>query len=97
MTDEKQAQQHDGGLMGLRTHELKCWPDFFAPIESGEKTFELRKDDRGFRAGDLLLLREWLPTDKVYTGRKLYRRVTYLVSGLPWLQPNYVCMGLAQP
>jgi len=78
-----------------RVYDLKCWPDFFAPILSGEKTFELRKDDRGYRAGDTLLLREWLPTDKVYTGRKVYRSVSYLVAGMPWLQKDYVCMALA--
>ncbi len=79
----------------MNTHDLKCWPDFYAPLESGEKTFELRKDDRGFHAGDTLVLREWLPTAKEYTGREMRRTVTYLVCGLPWLQPGYVCMALA--
>lgn len=37
-------------------HELKTWPDFFDAIWNNEKHFELRKDDRGFQAGDTLLL-----------------------------------------
>src|SRR3954470_11426726 len=40
-------------------HELKCWPEFYKALVSGEKTFELRKNDRGFRVGDVLWLREW--------------------------------------
>jgi hypothetical protein len=30
-------------------HELKMWPEFFKHVWSGDKTFELRVDDRGFR------------------------------------------------
>src|SRR5690348_13292378 len=42
-----------------KTHVLKVWPDFYAAIASGRKTFEIRKDDRDFAEGDRLLLREW--------------------------------------
>jgi hypothetical protein len=42
-------------------HELKCWPEYFHAIRSGRKKFELRKDDRGFAIGDLLVLREFIP------------------------------------
>lgn len=74
-----------------RTHELKCWPDFFEPILEGRKTFELRRDDRGFREGDLLLLREFDPARVVidpdtqvetfgaYTGREIARRVGFIL------------------
>lgn len=45
-----------------QAHELKCWPESFEAIATGVKTFEIRKDDRGYRVGDYLLLREWKPT-----------------------------------
>ena len=78
-----------------RTHELKVWPEFYGPLERGEKTFELRQDDRGFRAGDVLILREFLPSMQSYTGRSLRRRVTYLMSGPAFgLMKDYVCMAL---
>ena len=45
------------------THELKCWPAFFNKIRSGEKNFEVRKNDRYFQEGDELLLKEFIPQD----------------------------------
>ncbi len=80
---------------GARVHDLKVWPDFYKHLESGEKTFELRKDDRGFRAGHWLQLREWSKRDG-YSGREMLREVTYLAAG-NWLAPDHVCMSLGPP
>ena len=43
------------------THDLKTWPEYFEPILTGRKTFEIRHDDRDFKTGHVLHLREWLP------------------------------------
>jgi hypothetical protein len=43
------------------THELKSTPDFFKAIRSGHKTFEIRENDRNFKVGDVLVLREFIP------------------------------------
>jgi hypothetical protein len=51
-----------------REHELKVWPQFFDALLSGDKTFEVRKDDRGFHVGDVLWLREYRPEQKCYSG-----------------------------
>jgi uncharacterized protein DUF3850 len=78
----------------LTQHDLKVCPEFFEKLLSGEKTFEIRKDDRGFRAGDTLLLREYLPGAE-YTGRTLRREVTYLIgNGLFGVREDYVVMAL---
>lgn len=42
-------------------HELKTWPRFFEAVKTGRKTFEVRRDDRGFMPEDTLKLREWIP------------------------------------
>lgn len=42
-----------------KVHKLKCWTEFFAAIQQGRKTFEIRKNDRDFRVYDWLLLQEW--------------------------------------
>jgi len=42
-------------------HELKTWPDPFVALRCGRKTFEFRRDDRGFDPGNVLVLKEWVP------------------------------------
>lgn len=52
-------------------HELKTWPQYFCRVADGSKTFEVRKNDRGFQQGDEVLLREWNPKTELtdaYTG-----------------------------
>lgn len=85
------------------THHLKIWPQFFAAILSGEKTFELRNDDRHFAVGDELILHEWHPVDMEYTGSVTRKRVTHLLRHDPkagcaatfGLQPGFVILSIA--
>lgn len=44
-------------------HFLKTWPQYFEQIRLKRKTFEIRKDDRGFMLGDQLCLEEWVPKE----------------------------------
>lgn len=66
-------------------HDLKCWPEYFSDVESGIKTFELRVNDRNYRIGDLLFLREFCPEKQEYTGKKIMRFVSYVfpLSAIP--------------
>jgi len=64
-----------------RQHELKCWPSPFRAMRSGRKTFEYRLNDRGFRLADTLLLKEWDPEKREYTGEEDVYVVTYILSG----------------
>ena len=75
-----------------KTHELKTLPAFFQPSYDGRKQMEVRKNDRDFRAGDYLDLREWLPDDG-YTGRFLSRRVEYVLENFEGLRPGWVAMS----
>jgi len=45
----------------MTTHELKVWPEFYGPLHTGDKLFELRYDDRYYKVGDGLVLREFAP------------------------------------
>lgn len=62
-----------------QVHELKTWPGYFALVASGRKNFEARVNDRVFREGDTLILREYNPDTKEYTGRSVRRKVGYTV------------------
>lgn len=76
------------------THDLKVWPEFFAALASGRKTFELRKNDRDFQEGDTLLLREW-NFGGGYTGAKIEAAISYKLEGFTGIEPGYAILGLS--
>ena len=76
-------------------HELKTVQPYFDAVFYGEKPFEVRKDDRGFAVGDVLVLREWDAAAQQYGRRVFERRVTYVLRDFPALVPGYVVLGLA--
>lgn len=43
------------------THHLKIWPQYYEAVRDGRKTFEIRKNDRGFQAGDMVELKWFDP------------------------------------
>lgn len=40
----------------MKVHEIKLNTEFFDDVLSGVKTFEIRKNDRGYQIGDLLAM-----------------------------------------
>ena len=75
--------------------ELKVLPKFFACLVDGSKTFEARRDDRGFAVGNRLRLREWSPIDG-YSGRELTRTVSYILNGPGFgIEAGFAVLGLA--
>ena len=76
-------------------HELKAWPEYFEEIWQGRKTFDIRKNDRAFRVGDVLFLREYFPNTNQYSGRELKAQINYLLSDYIGLTDGYVAMSIA--
>lgn len=62
----------------MDTHELKILPQYFEAAWDGRKTFELRKNDRDYKVGDYLVLREY--SDGNYTGSFLRVVITYILK-----------------
>jgi hypothetical protein len=60
-------------------HKLKIWPQYFQDVISGVKTFEIRRDDRDFQVGDNVVLREWDPEGRQYTGRAVTGVIIYIL------------------
>ena len=58
----------------------KIWPEWFKLIKSGKKKFELRLADCKVKKGDVLILEEWNPKTKKYTGRKSTKKVKYVLK-----------------
>lgn len=81
----------------MTVHTLKTWTTYFQQMRSGKKTFEIRKNDRGFQLGDLLICWDYDPELEQYSGDKLYYRVTYLTDASDFgaLSEGFVCMSLS--
>ena len=53
----------------------KTWPEFFKKILNQEKGFELRLADFEVKEGDILILKEYDPKTKEFTGREIKKNV----------------------
>lgn len=80
--------------MSEKVHNLKTWPEFYHEVVSGNKKFELRKDDRDFKKGDRLHLVEYHP-ETGYTGKSCTKKVKYILRGEKWgIKKGYAILGL---
>lgn len=78
----------------MTTHELKTLPEYFLDICSRSKNFELRKNDRNYKVGDYLVLKEF--DGEKFTGKKVKRLVSYILSDVEQfgLMNGFCIMGL---
>lgn len=60
--------------------EKKTWPKYFKLVKAGKKKFELRVADFKIKEGDILVLKEWDPQKKEYTGRKIKKKVNFILK-----------------
>jgi ribosomal protein S27AE len=73
----------------MTTHDLKTDPAVFSAVWAGEKTHEIRLNDRGFKVGDMLTLLETKHTGEEmrngapleYTGRQTWREISHIQTG----------------
>lgn len=95
--------------MPSQEHDLKLATEYFDAVANGDKSFEVRRDDRGFQKGDVLILRRfgksWVTQQYSYLkgtsgtykteADTALRRVTYVLTGGQFgIEPGYVVMGL---
>lgn len=79
----------------MRAHELKISPKYFEDIKANKKNFELRKDDRDFKVGDFITLREY--DNGQYTGREIKNiPIGYILRNVPeyGLKDGYCILGI---
>jgi hypothetical protein len=85
-------------------HVLKVKSPYFEALLSGEKTFEVRENDRAFQRGDTLVLIDHAgcDCDQLYCVRRagkpvIRAEITYVYSGDPrfrGVEAGYVVLGL---
>lgn len=81
----------------MRTHELKILNDFADAVYVGDKTFEIRENDRGFQKGDFIRFQAIDKSglrNKHLVNEKLYE-ITFVLSG--WgIKNGYVALGIKE-
>ncbi len=75
-----------------RAHFLKTWQQAFEAVISWQKLYEVRKNDRDFRVGDFVVLREFDEASNLYTGRSYHAKITYLTPGGSFGLPEDLCV-----
>ena len=79
------------------THEIKIRPEYFEKAKDWSKPFELRKDDRPYQLGDIVILKEFSYSEGIYTGRQAVRKISYILRDCPdyGLKDGYCIIGFA--
>lgn len=76
----------------MKLHKLKIQPQYYKKVVSGEKRFEIRKDDRDFKVGDLIRLQEF---ENEYTGRETLYEIIYKLDGGDYgLEKGYCILSI---
>ena len=80
-------------------HAVKTEPEYFSDVIEGWKTFEVRKNDRGYLAGDYLALNEYepkagVPDQNCYTGKSALFIIRYVLDDPAYCKKGYVVLGL---
>jgi hypothetical protein len=81
-------------VIKMTVHTLKCNTQSFVAIFDGFKEFEVRKNDRDYKIGDWLCLREW-NENTGYTKHVIKCQVKYILKGGQYgIEDGYVVMGI---
>lgn len=75
-----------------KVHTIKLAKMYYEDVKSGKKSFELRKNDRGYKQGDILRMLEYAEGE--WTGREMVVEVTYLLEDYAGLEEGYCIMAL---
>lgn len=77
---------------GQNEHDLKLAAMFFNDVQSGKKSFELRKNDRHYKVGDLLNMHEY--SEGKDTGRFIDAEIVYMIEDYNGLKEGYCILGI---
>jgi len=77
-------------------HYLKTIQPYYNDVKRRLKPFEVRKNDRDFNVGDVLILQEYDHVNKKYTGWELPPlEVIYMLNNPEFCKEGYVILGIA--
>ena len=81
----------------MTVHYLKIKPEYYKDVECCLKTFELRKNDRDFQVGDILMLIK-LEDKGNETDKVIKKKVKYILKDCPQygLKEGYAILGIGE-
>lgn len=91
---EEEKMQQLPSQQEKKVHDVKLGTAFFDDVKTGHKTFELRKNDRGYKEGDTIVLHEY--KDGATTGRTITKKIVYMLEGFTGLEDGYCILGLGE-
>lgn len=78
----------------IKVHYIKCETEFFNDVIEGLKPFEVRKNDRDYKPGDDIVLREYDKELAELTGREFRVSIIYFLADYPGIEPGYCILGI---
>ena len=96
MTEDEQREtlgkfSETGELTHKEVKDIRIAKSYFDDVANGIKTFELRKNDRGYKKGDILEMMEF--ADGKNTGRMVRVLVTYILEDYTGIEDGYCIMA----
>lgn len=91
---DKEKMQQLPSQQEKKVHDVKLGTTFFDDVKTGRKTFELRKNDRGYKEGDTIVLHEY--KDGTTTGRTITKKIVYMLEDFTGLEDGYCILGLGE-
>lgn len=77
----------------MKCHYLKIDPEHLEQVILGNKTSEIRFNDRNFQVGDLLFLRGYTE-DGEYMSSQAIMRITHILDDSNYMQPGFVMLSM---
>lgn len=77
-------------------HVVKCKKTYFEQVVRETKKFEVRKNDRNYQPGDIIIMQE-IEDDNgpaVYTGRFIACKIGYMLEDFEGLAPGFVAFTI---
>lgn len=76
----------------MKHHYLKILPEYYEEVLSGNKTFEVRFNDRDYQVNDILHLKEF--ENGNYTGRELVKVISYILNDSDFCRDGFVVLAI---
>lgn len=90
--DEEKMATLPSDIKEYQIHDVKIANAFYDDVASGKKKFELRKNDRGYKVGDMLDMEEYKAGES--TGRHIMANIMYMLEDYAGLEEGYCILGI---